>query len=93
MLSDHEDAYERRLTEANRRFPQRCMCNDRGDCDYCRFIIAGAAEWGCVRSAQEVQEKSALSAQGDKFTFDIPIGDTAQVYELRRMFRLFEPKL
>jgi len=76
MLEDH--LLERCLREALGMFPEDCNCEDNLDCRFCRCVVA-------------VAQTIARERSGDLYegsTFVIRVSEDAQVYELRRLFRV-----
>jgi hypothetical protein len=83
-----EQNHNRVLRDAARCFPEGCLCDDSGECSYCRFILIC---WGKRnRTCASPCEKRDDDVFPDNLQFKIPVGSPAQIYELRvrRVFRL-----
>jgi len=80
-----DDLHVRRLREASGAFPEGCTCEDSLECPFCRYVVA-------MRSAGKQAGDPFRTAMEDLreegFEFVVPASEDAQVYELRRMFRL-----
>jgi len=81
-----EQEHNRVLRDAACRFPEGSLCEDCGECAYCCFILSCLDERNmfCAASGEESDD----SAFSDKVQFKIPANSLAQIYELRRVFRL-----
>ena len=73
-----DDLHLRCLEEAFGMFPDGCNCEDNLDCPFCRYVIAVAQ--------RIARERTDGLYEGSMFV--IPVSEDAQVYELRRMFRV-----
>jgi hypothetical protein len=74
------------LRDAGRRFPDGCLCEDCGVCAYCCFILS-CLNKGYVNCAAVGDEPNDC-AFSNNMQIKIPSGFLAQIYELRRVFRL-----
>jgi len=81
-----EQDHNRVLRDAARCFPEGCLCEDSIECAYCRFILMCLGTRN--RTCASPSEKGDDDASPDNVQFKIPVGSPAQVYELRRVFRL-----
>ena len=81
-----EQEHNRVLSDAARRFPEGCLCEDCGVCAYCCFILSSADKRNM--NGVSLGEEPDDSAFLNNIQFKIPAGLRAQVYELRRVFRL-----
>lgn len=81
-----EQEHNRVLRDAVRRFPEGCLCEDCGVCAYCCFILRWLDErnMNCTSLGEEPDAGALL----DDIQLKIPAGPLAQIYELRRVFRL-----
>jgi hypothetical protein len=75
-----EQEQNRVLRDAARLFPEGCLCEDCRLCAYCCFILSLLGE--------PPGAKLELGGILDKIQFNIPAGWLAQIYELKRVFRL-----
>jgi len=73
-----DDLVVRCLREAFGMFPEGCNCEDNLDCSFCRCVVAVAQ--------RIARERTSNFYEGS--TFVIPVSEDAQVYELRRLFRV-----
>ena len=83
MLED--DLLVRCLREAFGMFPDGCTCEDNLHCRFCRCVVAVALRvarerTGDLRRTEEPRYEDS--------TFVVPASEDAQVYELRRLFRV-----
>ena len=85
MLED--DLHIRCLREAFGAFPEGCTCEDDLDCRFCRHVVAAALRTSRERTSNLFETATEeLCDEGSAFV--IPISEDAQVYELRRLFRV-----
>lgn len=83
-MPEHE--FSELLVVASRKFSEGCLCEDSGECAFCQFVIYYLTQRRLCRAlpiAELSREMGIYEAR-----FDIPIGDSAQIFELRRIFRL-----
>jgi hypothetical protein len=73
------------LRDAARRFPDGCRCEDCGVCAYCCFILSCLNERNIFCAASAEPDDCAFP---NNMQINIPSGSLAQIYELRRVFRL-----
>ena len=80
-----EQEQRKLLNDASARFPEGCLCEDCGECAYCRFIMNQLSD----RSTHSTVgfKKSLRYVLIEKAQFGIPIGEAEQICELRKMFR------
>jgi len=82
MLEDH--LLVRCLREAFGLFPEGCACEDTLDCRFCRCVVALA-----LRTRDRTRDiRRTEEPRHEDSTFIIPVSEGAQVYELRRLFRV-----
>lgn len=80
-----EQKYNEVLRDAACRFPEGCLCEDCGVCAYCLFILNYLDKRSNFMSPSEEPPDSTFL---ENTRFKIPIGSSAQIYELRRVFSL-----
>jgi hypothetical protein len=73
------------LRDAACRFPEGCLCEDCGECAYCRFILSCLGDRNMFCAASGEPDDGAFP---ENVEHKIPAGSLAQIYELRRVFRL-----
>jgi len=82
-----DDLIARCLQEAFEMFPEGCICEDSLDCRYCRCVVAAALRAARKRTGDFFGAATEeLCDEGSALV--IPISEDAQVYELRRLFRV-----
>lgn len=81
-----EQEHNKALRDTARRFPEGCLCEDCGVCAYCCFILSCLDERNM--NWMSPGEEADVAAVLDNIQFKIPAGSLAQIYELRRVFRL-----
>lgn len=81
-----EQKHNKVLRDAASRFPEGCLCEDCGVCAYCRFILnyLDKRSMNFKSPSEEPHDSTFL----ENTRFKIPSGSSAQIYELRRVFRL-----
>jgi hypothetical protein len=83
-MPDHE--FSELILIADRKFPDGCLCEDSGECAYCGFVMNYLTQRRLCRAVSTSELSKGLGICD--LPFNIPIGETAQIYELRRVFRL-----
>ena len=66
-------------------FPEGCTCEDNLDCRFCRGVVTVALRVARVRTG-DLRRTEEPRCEGSMFL--IPVSEDAQVYELRRLFRV-----
>lgn len=83
MLEDN--LLVRCLREAFGMFPEGCNCEDNLDCRFCMCVVAIAHRIARERTGN-LHPTEEPCYEGPAFV--IPVSEDAQVYELRRLFRV-----
>ena len=73
------------LNDAASKFPEGCLCEDCGECAYCRFILNHLTDRG-MNPIEDIK-KTPNELLRENVQFNIPIAETEQIYELGRMFQ------
>lgn len=81
-----EQEQRKLLNDAAVKFPEGCLCEDSGKCAYCRFILSHLTVR--VMNPTLGPKKSLRDVIHERVHFNIPIGETEQICELRRMFAM-----
>jgi hypothetical protein len=83
-MPEHE--FGELLLVASRKFSDGCVCEDSGACAYCQFIMHYLTQRRLCRAVSITELSRNLHLYDAPF--NIPAGEAAQIYELKRVFRL-----
>ena len=80
-----DDLHLRCLEEAYGVYPEGCTCEDSLECAFCRYVVAMSS---AGEQAGDSFRTATKDLRGEGCAFVVPLSEDAQVYELRRMFRV-----